>query len=72
MKAIFEIHYEDLTEVAQYYLCKAFKTTPEKENWNSFPITVIERELEEKVVEQPVTLGKLLQEAILQPEKEEE
>ena len=72
MKAIFEIHYEDLTEVAQHYLCKAFETTPEEENWNSFPITVIERELEEKVVEQPVTLGKLLQEAILQPEKEEE
>ena len=58
MRAIFEIHYEDLTEVAQHYLCKAFETTPKEENWNSFPLVVIERELEE--------------EAALQPEKEKE
>lgn len=67
---IFEIHYEDLTEVAQHYLCKAFETTPKEENWDSSPLAVIERE-EEEAVEQPITLGELLRESSLTTKKEE-
>ena len=53
MKTTFEIYYEDLTEAAQHYLCKAFETTPEEEFRNPSPLAVIERELEEEVAEQP-------------------
>ena len=54
MKAKFEIYYEDLTEAAQHYLCKALKTTPEKENWaDAFPLAVIERELKKEAAPQP-------------------
>ena len=53
MKATFSIYYEDLTEVAQHYFCKAFKTTPEKEHISPLPLAVIERELEKEVAEQP-------------------
>ncbi len=48
MTITYEIYYQDLTEVAQHYLCKQFKTSPEKENWDSIPLTVIEREVEEE------------------------
>lgn len=47
MKATFKLYYNDLTEVAQHYLCVHFKTTPEEENRDSNPLTIIERELEE-------------------------
>lgn len=42
----FEIFYEDLTGVAQHYLCDTFKTTPEEENWDTLPLAIIERERE--------------------------
>lgn len=42
----FEIYFEDLTEIAQHYLCKTFKTTPEKENWENIPLAFVARELE--------------------------
>ena len=48
MKATFEIYYQDLTEEAQHYLDKTFKTIPEDENWDPIPLAVIERELEQK------------------------
>jgi len=40
----FSIYFGDLEEDAQIELCKAFQTTPEEENWDSFLLTVIERE----------------------------
>lgn len=44
----FEIHPQDLTETAQHYLYRAFKTGPDKENWEIFPLIVIDREIEVK------------------------
>ena len=46
--AIFEIYFSDLTEVAQEALLKAFKTALQEENWETMPLAVIERELEEE------------------------
>jgi hypothetical protein len=46
--ATFEIYFKDLTEEAQARLCEEFQTFPEAENWDVFPIAVIERELEEE------------------------
>ena len=43
----FMIYFDDLTEDAQKRLCKEFKTNPADENWDMFPITIIEREEEE-------------------------
>jgi len=49
MKIIhFNIYFEDLTEVAQHYLCKKFKTTAEAENWDCIPLAIIDREIEEE------------------------
>ncbi|MFA5394451.1 MAG: hypothetical protein WC346_00345 [Methanogenium sp.] len=42
----FEIFFRDLTEEAQKNLCEAFGTSSEEENWDVFPIVVIEREEE--------------------------
>jgi hypothetical protein len=42
----FEIYYDDLTEEAQKRLCEAFQTSPEEENWDVMPLTLIEREEE--------------------------
>ena len=39
-----EIYFDDLTLEAQMKLLEAFQTTPEEENWDVFPIAVIERE----------------------------
>jgi len=39
-----EIYFDDLTPEAQMKLLQAFQTTPEEENWDVFPIAVIERE----------------------------
>lgn len=44
----FTIYFEDLTKIAQHYLCKTFKTTPEEEHRSSFSLTTIEREQEQK------------------------
>lgn len=40
-----EIYFDDLTLEAQMKLLEAFQTTPEEENWDVFPIAVIEKEL---------------------------
>jgi len=39
----FNIYFHDLREDCQKELCEIFKTTPEKENWDVFPITIIQR-----------------------------
>lgn len=48
MKKTFEIYFGDLTKSAQFYLLNAFKTTEEDENWESVPLSIIEREIETK------------------------
>ena len=40
----FEIFYADLTPEARHRLLNTFATTPEEENWDIFPLAVIERE----------------------------
>lgn len=40
-----EIYFNDLELEAQAKLLEAFETTEEDENWEIFPITVIEREV---------------------------
>ena len=42
----FEIFYDDLTVAAQKTLCKEWSTSPEEENWDDIPLTVLEREEE--------------------------
>ena len=42
-----EIYFGDLTPEAQANLLEEFETKAEDENWDVFPITVIDRELEE-------------------------
>ena len=42
-----EIYFRDLTSEAQANLLKEFETKEEDENWDVFPIAVIDRELEE-------------------------
>lgn len=46
-----EIFFEDLTAEAQEHLLREFNTTKKDENWDVFPIAVIEREVvnDEKV-----------------------
>ena len=46
MKSV-EIYFGDLTPEAQANLLEEFKTKEEEENWDVFPIAVIDRELEE-------------------------
>jgi hypothetical protein len=41
-----KIYFNDLEPEAQVNLLEAFETTEEDENWETFPITVIEREFE--------------------------
>lgn len=48
MKVRFEIHFEDLTEVTQYYFCRKFKTTPDKETLKGIPLVIVSREIEEE------------------------
>jgi len=45
-----EIYFEDLTLEAQMKLLQAFQTTPEEENWDIFPIAVIEMEFVDECV----------------------
>ena len=41
-----EIYFNNLEPEAQANLLEAFETTEEDENWETFPIAVIEREFE--------------------------
>ena len=41
-----EIYFKDLTPEAQERLLEAFKTTEQDENWEVFPLAIIEREEE--------------------------
>ena len=43
----YEIYFHDLNQEAQDELLKEFQTTETDENWDVFPITVIEREIED-------------------------
>jgi hypothetical protein len=45
MNKTVEIYFDDLTVEAQEYLLEEFDTTKKKENWDVFPITVIDREV---------------------------
>ena len=40
----FEIYFDDLTEEAKQRLMESFGTTPEEENWDLFPLAILERE----------------------------
>lgn len=42
-----EIYLTDLEPKAMDRLLEAFETTMEDENWDTFPIAIIERELQE-------------------------
>ena len=42
-----EIYFKDLTPDAQDHLLKEFRTNEEDENWDTTPIAVIEREMED-------------------------
>lgn len=46
-KLIFELYPEDLTPEALNRLLMEFETTVKDENWDVFPITTLEREVEE-------------------------
>lgn len=41
-----EIYFRDLNKEAQEYTLEAFKTTERDENWDVFPIAIMERETE--------------------------
>ena len=45
MNKTVEIYFDDLTTEAQKNLLEAFDTSKKEENWDVFPITVIEREV---------------------------
>jgi len=42
-----EIYFRDLVPDKQEELCKILTTTEQDENWDVFPLAVIEREVEE-------------------------
>ncbi len=42
----FEIYFDDLNEDAKDRLNETFKTAQEDENWDIFPLMVIEREID--------------------------
>jgi len=42
-----EIYYSDLTPEAQENLLKTIGTTVEEENWDTMPLAIFEREVEE-------------------------
>lgn len=50
MKKTFEIHFEDLRNVSQHYLCETFNTTPEEEDKKSL-LTTLKREVDETETE---------------------
>jgi len=47
MADTFEIYFRDLTPEAQANLLEEFNTTEENENWETIPIAIIERGIEE-------------------------
>ena len=47
MTETFEIYFEDLTPEAKENLLEKFQTSESDENWDSFPLAVIEREMTE-------------------------
>jgi hypothetical protein len=42
----FEIYFHDLTDDAQVRLLEDYKTTESDENWDMFPIAVIDRQMD--------------------------
>ncbi len=42
-----EIYFDDLKPEAQEHLLMTWNTSKEDENWDAFPLAVIEREVEE-------------------------
>jgi hypothetical protein len=48
MNKTVEIYFDDLTIEAQENLLEEFHTTKKEENWDVFPITVIDREVYNK------------------------
>jgi len=48
-----EIYFNDLEPEAQANLLGAFETTDEDENWDMFPIAVIEREVNDLYPQKP-------------------
>ena len=48
MNKTLEIYFDDLTVEAQENLLEKFDTTKKEENWDVFPITVIDREVYDK------------------------
>ena len=49
-----EIYFRDLTPDAQEHLLKEFRTSEEDENWDTIPIAVTEREMEDPYPEKCV------------------
>jgi hypothetical protein len=45
MNKTVEIYFDDLTVEAQENLLEKFDTTEKEENWDVFPITIIDREV---------------------------
>ena len=45
MNKTVEIYFDDLTVEAQEDLLEKFDTTKKEENWDVFPVTVIDREV---------------------------
>jgi hypothetical protein len=43
-KKTFQIFFRDLNQEAQKNLCEAFNTTEQDENWEVFPLFILERE----------------------------
>ena len=46
MTKTFEIYFYDLNQEAQDELLEEFETTESDENWDTIPLTVIQREIE--------------------------
>ena len=42
-----EIHFEDLTPEAQERLLRTFETDRDRENWETMPLAVLEREVDD-------------------------
>ena len=47
MTRIVEIYFDDLKPETQEHLLRTWNTKKEDENWNTIPLAVIEREIEE-------------------------
>jgi Fic family protein len=44
----YSIYFQDLTKKAQKQLCEALHTTEKEENWDAFPLFIIERYAEDQ------------------------